>query len=246
MYPQELEKLIAYALIDGNVSTKEREILIRKSRELGIDTAEFEMVLDARIFEAQQVKQLESASSVQAIHHQSIQSVTSEPTNSKCPSCKSPVEGFKTNCTYCGADLSYKTSNQSIQTLLNLLSEAEDGRAEDSNNPFSAVSKFYSDAFSSISGPSKVDRKKMEIIASFPIPTTQEDIFEFLTLAIPRAKTAGNFFTKNSLENKHHNLFAPIWKNKCEQIVLKAKVSMKNNPESLKTILELVKVLDLD
>lgn len=244
MYPQELEKLIEYALVDGEVSPKEREILLRKSTELGIDPAEFEMVLDARIYEIQQKKSNRPEPGTPLTTNSSNENLIPEEAALKCPSCKSPVDGFVTNCSYCGSDLSQKASNQSIQTLLNLLSEAEDGRANDSNNPFSAVGKFYSDAFSSISGPSKVDRKKMEIIASFPIPTTQEDIFEFLTLAIPRAKTLGNFFTKNSMDNKVHNLFAPVWKNKCEQIVLKARVSMQNNPEALNTILELVKELD--
>ena len=51
MYSEEIEKLIKYAIIDGKVSSKERKILLRKAAELGIAKDEFEMVLDARIFE---------------------------------------------------------------------------------------------------------------------------------------------------------------------------------------------------
>ena len=50
----DLEKLMAAALIDGVVTDKERAILIKKVKEAGGDVDEFEMLLDARIYEAQQ------------------------------------------------------------------------------------------------------------------------------------------------------------------------------------------------
>ena len=50
----DLEKLIQAALVDGVVTDKERAILIKKVKEAGGDTDEFEMLLDARIYEAQQ------------------------------------------------------------------------------------------------------------------------------------------------------------------------------------------------
>lgn len=48
----DLEKLIKAALVDGVVTDKERSILIKKVKEAGGDVDEFEMLLDARIFEA--------------------------------------------------------------------------------------------------------------------------------------------------------------------------------------------------
>lgn len=50
----DLEKLIQAALVDGVVTDKERAILLKKVKEAGGDTDEFEMLLDARIYEAQQ------------------------------------------------------------------------------------------------------------------------------------------------------------------------------------------------
>ena len=50
----DLEKLIAVALIDGVVTDKERAILFKKVKEAGGDVDEFEMLLDARIYETQQ------------------------------------------------------------------------------------------------------------------------------------------------------------------------------------------------
>lgn len=50
----DLEKLIQAALVDGVVTDKERAILLKKVKEAGGDTDEFELLLDARIYEAQQ------------------------------------------------------------------------------------------------------------------------------------------------------------------------------------------------
>ena len=49
----DLEKLIQAALVDGVVTDKERAILIKKVKESGGDTDEFELLLDARIYETQ-------------------------------------------------------------------------------------------------------------------------------------------------------------------------------------------------
>ena len=244
MYPPELEKLIEYAIIDGEITAKEREILIRKAKELEINQEEFEMVLDAKLFENRQKPNTSehSYSSTQS----TIDAETSSDKQSvaiKCPTCQSPMAGFVTSCAYCGSDFSEKKSSDTIQKLFDSLIEAEDDRREDSSNPFSALGRFYADAFSSITGPSKVDSKKIEIISSFPVPTSKEDILEFLTLAIPRAKKIGNFFTRNNPENKSHNLLAPVWKNKCEQIILKAKIAMRDDSESLRSVENLAKEL---
>ena len=230
MYPEELEKLVEFALVDGNVSDSERQILINKAISLGIDKAEFEMVLDAKIFQLNQSKS---------------QQISEDTSSTKCENCQSPLDSFTTTCSYCGYDIIQKKSTHSIQRLFELLNEAENQRRPDSDNPFSAIGKFYADAFSQFSGPSKVDRKKMEIIASFPIPTTKTDILEFLALCLPKARSVGNFFTRNTPEIKAHNQFVQVWKNKCEQIVLKAKFAMKDDPETLKEILKYAAELEI-
>ena len=49
----DLEKLIQATLADGMVTEKERAVLIKKVKEAGGDVDEFEILLNARIFEAQ-------------------------------------------------------------------------------------------------------------------------------------------------------------------------------------------------
>ena len=86
----------------------------------------------------------------------------------------------------------------------------------------------------------------MEIISSFPIPTTKADILEFISLAYPKAKQAGNCLTRYADKNKLHNEFALVWKNKCRQIIMKAKFSMKDDPETLNEVLYYAKKLGID
>jgi hypothetical protein len=65
-------------------------------------------------------------------------------------------------------------------------------------------------------------------------------------LAYPKARQIGNIFTRNSENNKLHNRFAQVWKSKCEQIILKAKFSMKDDNETLNEILYYRKELGIE
>ena len=76
-----------------------------------------------------------------------------------------------------------------------------------------------------------------EVHFNVPIPNTKDDILEFLSTAIPNAKQKGNMFTKTQPENKSHNDLAPTWKSKCEQIIMKAKFSMKDDKKTLEEIM---------
>ena len=54
LYDAQLEKLIDLALMDGVLTDKERQILLKKAIQLGIDPDEFEMVLEARLYAKKQ------------------------------------------------------------------------------------------------------------------------------------------------------------------------------------------------
>ena len=236
MYQEEIEKLIKYALVDGDISKKDRDILINKALKLGINQEEFEMVLDARIYQKNNLNESKSSKPDRS-------STQKETKHIKCPNCQANIDPYVTSCEYCGYNVLERKSNSSIQSLFKLLNEAEEKRKNDPNSIFSSFRKLFSESFSHITGPNRVDRKKMEIISSFPIPTTKHDLLDFLTLAYPKAQTVGNFFTKNTNENKLHNQFALVWKNKCEQIIMKAKFSMKDDKETLNQVLFYAKKL---
>jgi hypothetical protein len=233
MYNEQIENLINLALADGELTEKEKQILFKKAEAAGIDLDEFEMVLDAKLFEKQQTVKA-AAPSVAAPKSDKFGDVK------KCPACGAIAQSFQTKCSDCGHEFSNIEANASIDKLFKMLNDAEDMRKEDSDtsNPLKAMGSFYAKSFSGMTGPGKVDKKKMEIISNFPIPTTKNDILEFLSLAVPKAKQIGNFLTRNNPENKTHNEFVRVWKTKCEQIIMKAKFSMKEDKKALEEIMQ--------
>lgn len=56
LYDAHLEKLINIALADGELTEKEKQILFKKAEAMGIDLDEFEMVLEARLYEMKRSK----------------------------------------------------------------------------------------------------------------------------------------------------------------------------------------------
>ena len=248
MYNEQLENLIEMALMDGELTEKEKQVLFKKAESMGIDLDEFEMVLDARLYEKQKTAAAQSAPPPPVAEAPKPTSQTNKHGDiNKCPACGSMVESFQLKCADCGHEFSNIESTASIEKLFNMLNEAEEGRKEDStsNNPFSAVGSMMAQSMSTMTGPGKIDKKKIEIISNFPIPTSKNDILEFLTLAVPKAKQLGNFLTKNNPENKSHNEFVPVWKTKCEQIVMKARFSMKDDKKTLDQINNYAKELNI-
>jgi hypothetical protein len=253
MYDERIENLIELALVDGKLTDKEREVLLRKAAEQGIDKDEFEMVLDARLYEKTQ------ANSNQAIINESellnstppqipVEYTSNSSHQSKCPSCGGNLPTYSTRCSDCGFEINVRNTNNTIQKLFEMLNEIESQRQQkqDTSNPFAALGNFYAESFSSIMGPGAIERKKMEVISSFPIPTTKADILEFLALAYPKAKPNGNFFTRNSPENKVHNEMVPVWRTKCEQIIIKARFALKEDAKTLEELTYYAKQLDID
>lgn len=234
MYNEQIENLINLALADGELTEKEKQILFKKAEAAGIDLDEFEMVLDARLYEKQKAQNAET----NQVQHAAPKSDKFGDVK-KCPACGAMIQSFQTKCSDCGHEFSNIEANASIDRLFKMLNEAEDMRKEDANtsNPFKAMGGVYAKQFTNLTGPGKVDKKKMEIISNFPVPTTKNDILEFLSLALPKSRPIGNFLTKNSPENKAHNDFVPVWRTKCEQIIMKAKFSMKEDKKALEEIM---------
>jgi Flp pilus assembly protein TadB len=57
MYSEKLENLISLALVDGILTEKERQVLIKNAEAEGIDLDEFCIYLDARLLREQQRQQ---------------------------------------------------------------------------------------------------------------------------------------------------------------------------------------------
>ena len=237
MISENLNSLIEFALVDGELSEKEKQILFKKAESEGIDLDEFEMILNAKLFKIKQSQnpQVPPASINVAPKSDKFGDIK------KCPSCGAIVETFSTRCIDCGYDFSNIQANASVQKLFEMINDLESKRDNDETNPIKAFGSVLTKSFGLGIGD-RVNHQKKELISNFPIPNTKNDIIEFLTLALPKAKKAGNFFTSGSFNtpandrNRIHNEFVPIWKAKCEQIILKARFTMKEDKKTLEEI----------
>lgn len=103
----EIEKLINAAIIDGELTDKEKRVILKKANDLGIDRDEVEIYLESKVFELNQVssnKLNEKAGDI-----------------TKCPACGASVKPMSVSCAECGHEFQNKKANKSITDLFKKL-----------------------------------------------------------------------------------------------------------------------------
>ena len=70
---------------------------------------------------------------------------------------------------------------------------------------------------------------------NFPVPNSREEIIEFITLSVSKIKQV-SFMKKFDEEGKYITKWNSIWKKKAEQVFMKAKLSMKDDSSTVKSI----------
>lgn len=104
MHP-EIEKLIDLAIADGQITEKERNVILKKAAENGVDADEVEMIIDAKMH----LKEKETIGS-----------------QIKCPSCGKRISGLAKTCSCgyvfnTGSIQESKSLESAIETLENLI-----------------------------------------------------------------------------------------------------------------------------
>lgn len=83
----------------------------------------------------------------------------------KCPNCGEILKSFETHCSSCGLEIRNVKVSNSVEELARKIQEIESQRtAEKGNNLI-------------------IEKQLSNVIGSFPIPNTKEDILEFMILA---------------------------------------------------------------
>ena len=227
MYDPQLEKLVDMALVDGVITEKEKDILVKRAKSLGADLDEFEMYLDARL-----------ASS----------SNTQNPTVSqkklgdllKCPSCGANVPSLTIICKDCGFEFRNTKANSSVKELSEKLEQASLTVVNEE--------KTFSDILNlNQSNWLKVDDIKSQIVTNFPIPNTKDDLLEFAIFissnitsykgSIKSGALNGATEAKKAQSKEKWN---DIWIEKYKQIIYKAKILCKDEPSFAESIINLV------
>jgi len=255
MYNEQLEKLIDMALLDGELTEKEKQILFKKAESFGVDLDEFEMVLDARLFEKQKETQAQANLVSAAPKSDKYGDVK------KCPACGAIVQSFTGKCGDCGHEFRDIQSDVTINKLFEALMEADNIPKEEFKEMHTSQGGLIGKLTFNPSADKmqneqrlkkhekahkeKIHARKVQIISNFPVPNTKEPLLEFLTLGISKATAVRKgIFSKMTAAEDEHNALVPAWKSKIDQVVMKAKMSMKDDKALLVEIDNMVAKLN--
>lgn len=218
MYNEQIESLISAALADGVLTEKEKQILFKKAESMGIDLDEFEMVLDARLVELKK-KEAHEAEQHELEMEKAKAAQKSAPKSNKygdvrkCPACGAMVESFQAKCPECGHEFVNAEANNTTQQLVKKLEEID---ANANSGILHGAAKYF--------GNDSGTEKKIQLIRTFPIPNTKEDLLEMLSLSQANSDVSRESSTS---ERK----IASAWQEKCKQLILKANIMLKNDPD---------------
>lgn len=245
MYNEQLEKLIEMALMDGDLTEKEKQILFKKAESFGVDLDEFEMVLEARLYEKKQsIKSSEPPAPVPAAAPKSDKLGDIK----KCPACGAMVGSFQALCSDCGHEFNNMEATSSVQNLYKELMRVEE---EERNRPkessgvksLSSIITGREDPLAEFKLNARIYKRKISVVSIFPVPNTKADILEFMAMAVSEGgKKIGGFFSGMSLEEKD---YIKAWRAKAEQVVTKARFSLKDDKRLLEEINEHAKKLEI-
>ncbi|PWH11175.1 hypothetical protein DEJ39_02455 [Bacteroidetes bacterium SCGC AAA795-G10] len=101
----EIERLIELAIADGEITDKERAVIIKKAEKFDVDPDEVEMILDGRLHESKKLKTKEKVGNIKV-----------------CPSCGESVKSFQLNCPSCGHELNSRKQSELLNTMTQKIS----------------------------------------------------------------------------------------------------------------------------
>lgn len=218
MYDLQLEKLVDMALEDGVITEKEKTILVKRAKSLGVDLDEFEMYLDSR---------LASLSNTQ----KTTPSQKKFGELLKCPSCGASVPSFTIICKDCGFEFRNISVNSSVKELSEKLEHASMTVVNEKKG-WTDYSKWF-----------KVDDIKSQIVNNFPIPNTKDDLMEFAIFIShnisPRSSFSFGGSASQRAEFDAKEKWNVVWIEKYKQIIFKARLLCKDDTAFIESIINL-------
>lgn len=174
----EIENLINIALVDGNLTEKERAIILRKADAFGFDIDEVEMILEGKLYQidASKPKQKEKVGNIKT-----------------CPACGASVKAMELECSDCGHEFTNSDANSTIKNLEQKI-ETERSKYIKKNSEAEGGDEFAGQTFD--------EEELPRILKNYPIPNTKEDLFESLSFFSSKVIASTN--TENEEINAYH------------------------------------------
>ena len=207
MYNPMLEKLIDLALADGELTESEKQVLFKRAQAQGIDLAEFEMVLDARLYEKRK-----------SVEHTKPQntSMNSAPKSEKCgdvrkcPACGAMIGTFIMSCPECGHEFIGVGANNFVKEFTEGLKAAIERadilsarRMHNTSGGLVGTMQALIDMQqqtleqAGIIKDERLPKIEAEYVKTAVLPRAKEDCIEMLNFLLPKIKVSGaNYATK--------------------------------------------------
>ena len=256
----EIEKLIDYAIADGAISDKEREIIRKKAEKLGEDPDEAEMILDAKLaMKGNQaapppvasnpppINTPPAASGPPPINVPPASSTSNKAGNIQtCPACGATVNAMEINCSECGHEFRNTGLSNLMEDFIEKLDRAQSNAVQEKSTGL--LGKFMSLIDGETENERKIYNAKANIIKNFPIPTNKEYFVQFMTYSVAQANgiplskmdkiagTSGTYGHKLVLKN--------AWISMAESIQSKAQFINKGDEKFISKINTLSKQID--
>lgn len=208
---KDLHELIEAIIADGKITDKERRVLHQRAVAEGISIDEIDVLVDGKLMQRQ--NKLKS--------WQTSDQTSSEPTTGtssgkknttqnhgvvkKCPNCGALVDSGLTKCEECGYTFRGIEANSAVQQLADKLNEA--------------TQQYYNSHLSSRERTKAIS----SIILNFPVPTTKEDLLEFIFFT--KSKSTGNQIDYND------RILAQAYGRKYMECIDKAKFYFGSDPQ---------------
>ena len=144
----------------------------------------------------------------------------------KCPNCGEILDSFISSCPSCGYELRGATPTSAIKELSRKLEQIEKER-EIEPPAKSIIGKLYGTE----GKVSKTDEQKINLIRSFPIPNTKEDVLEFMILASSNINFKLYGLGDRGIITASQREVSDAWFAKMEQVNEKAQIIFMNQPE---------------
>lgn len=188
------------ALADGKLTESERRVLLKRAEKEGVDREEFEIVLEARLFEA------EKQSKSRINNHISSAGSTKYGEMYKCPGCGAIVPAFAGKCHVCGTEFHNVAANKFTKNLfkeLDLIEQKNEKENEQKKQKEGLNDNWYDNWIAKENKAEVLARKQKSIIMAFPVPNSKADLLEILTVFRPQIIYGANslmeaFFIKYS------------------------------------------------
>lgn len=226
MYSEQLEKLIELALVDGIITDKKKQILFKKAELEGIDLDEFEMVLEAKVFEINKAIHLNTPINTKVQNEQIV--IKTEPTTP----IKSLINQLNEIEEKMGIQLQHELDKRreergkfSVKNVVGAVKEFIPGSSLISMGKELLGQEELSDEEKDTElrdlYETKIVEKKKEVISNSIIPTSEKDILEYLSISV----------FNTTIKVNQQNGLAKAWKEKSLQIINYSKKKFASNTE---------------